>query len=60
VRIQRRVARLLGLRPAAVGLKAKTPEGLGTYNAAIAQVAVLLEKDAPPIASKARTKRKKK
>ena len=43
-RIQRRVAQLLGIAPAAVGIKAKTPEGLGMNNTAIAQVVVLLER----------------
>jgi 2-C-methyl-D-erythritol 2,4-cyclodiphosphate synthase len=43
-KIQARVAELLGIRPDQVGIKAKTPEGMGTENAAIAHVAVLLEK----------------
>lgn len=43
-RIQQRVAELLGINPDQVGIKAKTPEGLGTENAAIAHVVVLLEK----------------
>ena len=43
-RIQARVAQLLGIKPDQVGIKAKTPEGMGTENAAIAHVAVLLEK----------------
>jgi 2-C-methyl-D-erythritol 2,4-cyclodiphosphate synthase len=42
--IQARVAQLLGVKPNQVGIKAKTPEGMGTDNAAIAHVAVLLEK----------------
>jgi 2-C-methyl-D-erythritol 2,4-cyclodiphosphate synthase len=42
--IQARVAELLGIAPGDVGVKAKTPEGMGTDNAAIAHVAVLLEK----------------
>ncbi len=42
--IQRRVAELLGIEPACVGVKAKTPEGMGTGNAAIAHVVVLLDK----------------
>lgn len=42
-KIQTRVAELLGVRPDQVGIKAKTPEGMGTDNAAIAHVAVLLE-----------------
>jgi 2-C-methyl-D-erythritol 2,4-cyclodiphosphate synthase len=41
-RIQARVAKLLGVAPQAVGIKAKTPEGMGTDKAAIAHVAVLL------------------
>ncbi len=40
--IQARVAELLGVPPDAVGIKAKTPEGMGTENAAIAHVVVLL------------------
>jgi 2-C-methyl-D-erythritol 2,4-cyclodiphosphate synthase len=40
--IQQRVAELLGIDPSKVGIKAKTPEGMGTDNAAIAHVAVLL------------------
>jgi 2-C-methyl-D-erythritol 2,4-cyclodiphosphate synthase len=43
-KIQKRVAELLGIRPDQVGIKAKTPEGMGTDNAAIAHVAVLLVK----------------
>jgi 2-C-methyl-D-erythritol 2,4-cyclodiphosphate synthase len=43
-KIQARVAELLGIQPNQVGIKAKTPEGTGTDNAAIAHVAVLLEK----------------
>jgi 2-C-methyl-D-erythritol 2,4-cyclodiphosphate synthase len=42
-KIQARVAELLGVKPGQVGIKAKTPEGMGTDNAAIAHVAVLLE-----------------
>jgi 2-C-methyl-D-erythritol 2,4-cyclodiphosphate synthase len=41
-RIQKRVAELLGVKPDQVGIKAKTPEGMGTDNAAIAHVVVLL------------------
>jgi 2-C-methyl-D-erythritol 2,4-cyclodiphosphate synthase len=41
-KIQNRVAQLLGIKPDQVGIKAKTPEGMGTDNAAIAHVAVLL------------------
>ena len=43
-KIQARVAELLRVAPANVGIKAKTPEGMGTDNAAIAHVVVLLMK----------------
>jgi len=43
-KIQVRVAALLDISPSCVGIKAKTPEGMGTDNAAIAHVAVLLER----------------
>jgi 2-C-methyl-D-erythritol 2,4-cyclodiphosphate synthase len=42
-KIQARVARLLKVQTGSVGIKAKTPEGMGTENAAIAHVAVLLD-----------------
>jgi 2-C-methyl-D-erythritol 2,4-cyclodiphosphate synthase len=42
--IQKRVAELLGVDADAVGIKAKTPEGMGTDNAAIAHVTVLVTK----------------
>ena len=42
--IRERVAELLGVRPDCVGLKAKTPEGLNSENAAIAHAVVLLER----------------
>ena len=42
-KIQQRVAELLKIQPNQVGIKAKTPEGMGTEDAAIAHVAVLLE-----------------
>ncbi len=42
--IRSRVAELCGIPGNCVGLKAKTPEGTGTDNAAIAQVTVLLIK----------------
>jgi 2-C-methyl-D-erythritol 2,4-cyclodiphosphate synthase len=46
-KIQAHVAELLRVAPGAVGIKAKTPEGMGTDNAAIAHVTVLLVKAAP-------------
>ena len=42
-RLQQSVADLLNIEPNCVGIKAKTPEGMGTDNAAIAHVVVLLE-----------------
>ena len=42
--IREHVAQLLGTAPDCVGLKAKTPEGMGTDNAAIAHAVVLLER----------------
>lgn len=47
--IRTRVAELLGVADDCVGLKAKTPEGLGTDNTAIAHVAVLLQKISKPL-----------
>jgi 2-C-methyl-D-erythritol 2,4-cyclodiphosphate synthase len=41
-KIQARIAELMKVAPSAVGIKAKTPEGMGTDNAAIAHVVVLL------------------
>lgn len=43
-RLQERVAELLKVEPNCVGIKAKTPEGMGTDNAAIAHASVLLIK----------------
>src|ERR1035441_4796368 len=37
------VARLLGIKPGEVGIKAKTPEGLGLDHVAMAHCTVLLE-----------------
>lgn len=42
--IRKHVAELCGIPEDCVGLKAKTPEGTGTDNAAIAHASVLLEK----------------
>jgi 2-C-methyl-D-erythritol 2,4-cyclodiphosphate synthase len=43
-RIRKQVAGLLSVPVSAVSLKAKTPEGLGLRNTAIAQVVVLLQR----------------
>ncbi len=53
--IRERVAKLLGIPTDCVGLKAKTPEGVGTDNAAIANSVVLLTRTA----SSAKARRKK-
>jgi 2-C-methyl-D-erythritol 2,4-cyclodiphosphate synthase len=50
--IRARVAELLGIPGDCVGVKAKTPEGMGTDNAAIAHAVVLLEKAAVKRATK--------
>jgi 2-C-methyl-D-erythritol 2,4-cyclodiphosphate synthase len=42
--IRANVAKLLDIPPDCIGIKAKTPEGIGTDNAAIAHAVVLLEK----------------
>jgi 2-C-methyl-D-erythritol 2,4-cyclodiphosphate synthase len=42
--LRTRVSELLGIPPDCVGIKAKTPEGMGTDNAAIAHAVVLLDK----------------
>lgn len=42
--IRANVAKLLSITPDCIGIKAKTPEGIGTDNAAIAHAVVLLEK----------------
>src|ERR1700733_10180238 len=42
--IRTRLAELLKIAPECLGIKAKTPEGMGTDNAAIAHAVVLLEK----------------
>jgi len=54
-KIQSRVAQLLGLKPNQVGIKAKTPEGMGTDDAAIAHVAVLLM----PVTKRPKSSKKK-
>lgn len=54
--IRARVAELLQIPPDRIGIKAKTPEGMGTDNAAIAHAVVLLE----PKPKKARRKKTRK
>jgi len=57
-KLQTQVAKLLKIPVNAVGIKAKTPEGMGTDNAAIAHVAVLLEEAKRPVRQK-KVRRKK-
>ena len=42
--IRARLAEMLAIPPDCIGIKAKTPEGMGTDNAAIAHAVVLLER----------------
>jgi 2-C-methyl-D-erythritol 2,4-cyclodiphosphate synthase len=60
--VRERVAELMGIPSDCVGLKAKTPEGMGTDNAAIAHAVVLLkaeeEKEKKKKTSKPRAKAK--
>ena len=41
--IRERISRLMAVPPDCIGIKAKTPEGLGTENAAIAHAVILLQ-----------------
>lgn len=54
--IRARVAKLMNIPQDAVGVKAKTPEGMGTDNAAIAHAVVLLAKMEKPRARKGKKK----
>jgi 2-C-methyl-D-erythritol 2,4-cyclodiphosphate synthase len=56
--IRRHVAGLMGIPSGCVGLKAKTPEGMGTENVAIAHAVVLLEKKASPPAGVRKARKK--
>lgn len=46
--IRHKLAGLLGLAEDCIGIKAKTPEGIGTDNAAIAHATVLLQEEKKP------------
>ncbi|MGH9501527.1 MAG: 2-C-methyl-D-erythritol 2,4-cyclodiphosphate synthase [Terriglobales bacterium] len=50
--IRTHVAELLGIPRDCVGVKAKTPEGMGTDNAAIAHAVALLEKKSSSVTKK--------
>ena len=56
-KIREHLSNLLGIGSGQIGIKAKTPEGMGTDNAAIAHAAVLLQKAAP--SSKRRPQKKR-
>ena len=56
-KVREHLSKLLGIGGNQIGIKAKTPEGMGTDNAAIAHAAVLLQKAAP--SSKRRSQKKR-
>src|SRR5947207_11803665 len=55
--IRARLAELLHIAADCIGIKAKTPEGMGTENAAIAHAVVLLEKSVQNVQSRTGRKR---
>jgi 2-C-methyl-D-erythritol 2,4-cyclodiphosphate synthase len=57
--IRQSVSNLIGMPPDCIGIKAKTPEGMGTDNAAIAHVVVLLEKTSSPKSRKSNPKQRR-
>jgi 2-C-methyl-D-erythritol 2,4-cyclodiphosphate synthase len=57
--IRARISELLAIPGDTIGIKAKTPEGMGTDDAAIAHVTVLLEKAVPASHSKISKKKAK-
>ena len=56
--IRKSVSHLIDVSSDCIGIKAKTPEGMGTDNAAIAHAVVLLEKAASPKPRKSSKKRR--
>jgi len=52
--IRERISQLTAVPPDCIGIKAKTPEGMGTENAAIAHAVVLLERAPRSIRRKSR------
>jgi 2-C-methyl-D-erythritol 2,4-cyclodiphosphate synthase len=50
--IRERISQLTAITPDCIGIKAKTPEGMGTENAAIAHAVILLEEISRPVRSK--------
>ena len=57
--IRQSVSRLIDAPPDCIGIKAKTPEGMGTDNAAIAHAVVLLEKASSPKPRKSNPKQRR-
>lgn len=57
--IRARISELMGIPGSAIGIKAKTPEGMGTDNAAIAHVTVLLERGQQAAVSKSSPRKSK-
>lgn len=56
--IRESVSHLTAVSSDCIGIKAKTPEGIGTENAAIAHAIVLLEKASSPKPRKSNTKKR--
>ena len=56
--IRQSVSKLTGTPASCIGIKAKTPEGMGTDNAAIAHAVVLLEKIPSPKSRKSNPKQR--
>ena len=56
--IRESVSHLIAVPSDCIGIKAKTPEGMGTENAAIAHAIVLLEKASSPKPRKSNTKKR--
>lgn len=54
--IRERISQLTSVPADCIGIKAKTPEGMGTDNAAIAHAVILLEKTSATASRKSRTK----
>ena len=54
--IRERISQLTAVPADCIGIKAKTPEGMGTDNAAIAHAVILLEKTSATAGRKSRTK----
>lgn len=56
--IRQNLSKLLGISGECIGIKAKTPEGMGTDNAGIAHAVVLLEKTASKLSGTGRTRQR--